>query len=169
MKILGIIGFGPIGKRVAKIAQSFGMQVLMHTNHPEPFADAEFVDLEKLIKQADFISLHRRLTDKSRNMVNADFLKQMKPTSFLINTSRAGLINEQDFIKALQNKTIAGAAMDVFWQEPPEDNHPLFALDNVIITPHVAWASHETRQNLLNMLAENIKCFIEGRPINIVN
>lgn len=167
-KTLGIIGFGSIGKAVAKIALAFGMKVIASTNHPAPFDGVEFADCDTLLSQSDFVSLHCPLTDKTEGMVNADFLAKMKPSAMLINTSRGQVINEADLANALKNGTIAAAGVDVLSTEPPKADNPLIGLDNCFITPHIAWAGYETRVRLMEICKENLKAFSLGKPQNVV-
>ena len=167
-KTLGIIGFGSIGKAVAKIGLAFGMKVIASTNHPAPFESVEFTDKDTLLAKSDFVSLHCPLTEKTEGMVNADFLAKMKPSAMLINTSRGQVVNENDLAEALKNKTIAAAGLDVLSQEPPKADNPLFGLKNCFITPHIAWAGYETRARLMEICKENVKAFSLGNPINIV-
>lgn len=167
-KTLGIIGFGSIGKAVAKIALAFGMKVIASTNHPAPFDGVEFTDKDTLLRNSDFVSLHCPLNEKTEGMVNADFLAKMKPSAMLINTSRGQVVNENDLAAALKNGTIAAAGLDVLSSEPPKADNPLFGLANCYITPHIAWAGYETRVRLMEICKENIRAFAEGKPINIV-
>lgn len=167
-KTIGIIGFGNIGKAVAKIALAFGMKVIATTNHPAPFEGVEFTDRDTLLANSDFVSLHCPLTEKTEGMVNADFLAKMKPSAMLINTSRGQVVNENDLAQALENGVIAAAGLDVLSQEPPKADNPLFGLKNCHITPHIAWAGYETRVRLMEICKENLKAFSLGKPINIV-
>lgn len=167
-KTIGIIGFGSIGKAVAKIALAFGMKVIATTNHPAPFDGVEFTDRDILLANADFVSLHCPLTEKTEGMVNADFLAKMKPSAMLINTSRGQVVNENDLAEALKNGTVAAAGLDVLSQEPPKADNPLFGLQNCYITPHIAWAGYETRVRLMEICKENLKAFSIGKPINVV-
>jgi glycerate dehydrogenase len=170
-KTLGIIGAGAIGKEVIKIALTLGMNILVHSRTPKSWGEArvQSVSLEELLKQSDFVSIHCPLTTDTRHFINKDRLKLMKPTSFIINTSRGPLIKETDLIAALQQGEIAGAALDVQDPEPPELNNPLFDMDNVILTPHIGWRRLESRQRLIKLMADNIEAFIKGNPINIVS
>lgn len=167
-KTLGIIGFGSIGKAVAKIALAFGMKVVASTNHPAPFEGVEFADKDSLLAKSDFVSLHCPLTEKTEGMVNAEFLAKMKPSAMLINTSRGQVINETDLAAALKNRTVAAAGLDVLSLEPPKADNPLFGLKNCYITPHIAWAGYETRVRLMEICKENVKAFALGKPQNIV-
>lgn len=167
-KTLGIIGFGSIGKAVAKIALAFGMKVVASTNHPAPFEGVEFADKDSLLAKSDFVSLHCPLTEKTEGMVNAEFLAKMKPSAMLINTSRGQVVNETDLAAALKNRTVAAAGLDVLSLEPPKADNPLFGLKNCYITPHIAWAGYETRVRLMEICKENVKAFALGKPQNIV-
>lgn len=167
-KTLGIIGFGKIGKAVAKIAEAFGMKVLASTNHPSPFGNVEFCEKDELLKKSDFVSLHCPLTPQTEKMVNPDFLSKMKKNAVLINTSRGQVVDEKALADALANGVIAGAGLDVLETEPPKADCPLFGLDNCYITPHIAWAGFETRERLMKICRENIEAFLGGNPINLV-
>lgn len=170
-KVIGIYGFGRIGQQVAKIGQSFEMKVLATHKHPKRDAQpgVEFVDLPTLFKRSDFISLHAPLSEKNYEIVNYDYLSLMKASAYLINTGRGGLIHETDLGKALQEKLIGGAALDVLQKEPPAPKHPLLQYPNCIITPHIAWISKEARHRLLAITINNIISFLEGSPQNVVN
>ncbi|WP_425800957.1 NAD(P)-dependent oxidoreductase [Desulfitobacterium sp. Sab5] len=169
-KTLGLIGSGGIGGQVMKIARSLGMNILVYSRTPKKWEDSNIqsVTLEELLKKSDFVSIHCPLTPETKHLINRETLKLMKPSAYLINTSRGPIIKETDLIEALQNKTIAGAALDVQEQEPPELDNPLFDMDNVILTPHIGWRCIESRQRLINLIADDIKAFTEGNPINVV-
>lgn len=169
-KTLGIYGFGRIGQKVGELALAFDMQVLATHRHPERDArpGVTFVEWEELIKSSDFLSLHAPLQEGNKGIVNEDALRQMKSNAYLINTGRGGLIQEQHLAKALKEKWIAGAALDVLNQEPPPADHPLLGLENCLITPHLAWASVEARERLLEGTLQNIETFLQGKPGNIV-
>lgn len=170
-KTLGILGAGAIGNQVIKIALALGMEVLTNTRTARVYENPHIrsVSLDDLLKQSDFISIHVPLTPETKHMINKNRLSQMKPSAFLINTSRGSVINEVDLIKALQDKVIAGAALDVLEQEPPESDNPLLYMNNVILTPHIGWKCLESRQRLIKLLSTNIASFIQGNPINIVS
>ena len=171
-KTLGIVGFGRIGFAVAEIANAFKMRVLAfspHTNTYNGFGTVEFCSLEKLVAESDFISLHCPLTESTSGMVNKAFLEKMKRSAYLINTSRGGVVNEQDLAAALENGTIAGAGLDVLSAEPPKGGNVLIGAKNCLITPHIAWASLEARTKLLNIFLENVESFVKGTPVNVVN
>ncbi len=167
-KTLGIIGFGKIGKAVAKIAYAFGMKVIASTNHPVPFEGVEFCDKNELLSKSDFISIHCPLTPQTEKMVDSDFLAKMKKSAILINTSRGQVIDEASLAFALKNGIIAGAGLDVLENEPPKSDCPLFGLENCYITPHIAWAGFETRERLMTICRENVEAFISGNPMNLV-
>ncbi|NER84102.1 MAG: D-2-hydroxyacid dehydrogenase [Leptolyngbya sp. SIO1D8] len=169
-KTLGIVGFGNIGQMVARIALGFGMKVLANRRNPArgKRAGVTFVSLEDLLRKSDIVSLHCPLTSENQGFINASNLALMKPSAFLINTSRGPLINEEDLEQALINGKISGAGLDVLCQEPPIPNHPLFRIPNCLITPHHAWATKESRQRLLDIVVDNVDSFIRGAPKNLV-
>ncbi len=169
-KTLGIIGAGNIGRAVIKIAKALDMNILVYTRTPREDSDGiRYVDLETLLKNSDYVSLHCPLTPQTRHIINKDTLSLMKPSAFLINTSRGALVDEPALIEALQNGVIAGAALDVQETEPPVEDNPLYTLDNVILTPHMGWKGLETRQRLVSILDGNIKAFFAGNPRNVVS
>ena len=171
-KTIGIVGFGRIGRRVAEIANAFGMRVVAHTRTPEeppPYEGFAFVDLEKLARESDVISLNCPLTHQTNGMINAGFITRCKPSALLINAGRGALVNELDLADALSKNKLAGAALDVVSKEPIGADNPLLEAPNCIITPHMAWASLEARQRLMQLTAENIAAFQRGEPINVVN
>lgn len=169
-KTLGVIGAGAIGKQVMKIAKALGMNILVHSRTHKDLGDSsiKFVRVEELLKESDFITLHCPLTSETKYLIDKSKLELMKPSSFIINTSRGAIIKEEDLIEALKNKRIAGAALDVQEIEPPELNNPLFDMENVILTPHIGWKCLEARQRLMGLIAQNIEAFIKGKPINII-
>ncbi len=169
---LGIVGYGRIGARVAQIADAFGMKVRATTRSPKPdpaLADFAWVSLDQLLAESDVVSLHCPQTDQTTGMVNEAFFKQMKPSAFLINTSRGGLVNEADLVKALHSGQLAGAALDVVDSEPMPAGSVLIGAPNLIITPHIAWSALSARQRLMQTTAENIQAFLTGQPQNVVN
>lgn len=171
-KTLGLIGFGSIAKEVAKIGQAFGMRVIAHRRSGKPATGFEFVEmmfLETIFRESDVLSLHCPLTEETKGIINAERLEWMKPTSYLINTGRGPLIVEQDLADALNQGKIAGAGLDVLSVEPPSADNPLQEAKNCVITPHVAWVAFEARRRLLQMTADNIKAFLNGTPVNVVN
>ena len=169
-KTLGIIGAGNIGRAVIKIAKALDMDILVYTRTPREDSDGiRYVDLETLLKNSDYVSLHCPLTPQTKHIINKETLSLMKPSAFLINTSRGALVDEPALIEALQNNVIAGAALDVQETEPPVDDNPLYTMDNVILTPHMGWKGLETRQRLVSILDGNIKAFFAGNPRNVVS
>jgi glycerate dehydrogenase len=170
-KTLGVIGSGTIGREVIKIALALGMNIIVYSRTQKSFdnPNIRFVSLEELLKQSDFVTLHCPLTSDTLHFIHKDRIKLMKPTAFIINTSRGGVIKETDLIEALQNREIAGAALDVLEPEPPAVTNPLFQMENVILTPHIGWKRLESRQRLIKLMAGNIEAFIQGKLINVVN
>ena len=153
-----------------QIAQALDMNILVHSRTPrEDEKGIRYVSLEELLKNSDYVSMHCPLTESTKHMINKETLSLMKPSAFIINTSRGALIDEAALIEALKNGTIAGAGLDVQEMEPPEENSPLYTMDNVLLTPHMGWKGLETRQRLVSILADNIKKFTEGNPINVVS
>ena len=171
-KTLGLIGgTGAIGQNVIKIALTLGMNILIYNRTPKPCDDpkVQFVALDELLRQSDFVTIHCPLTADTKHLINKDKLKLMKSTAFIINTARGAIIQESHLIEALQQGEIAGAALDVQDPEPPDLDNPLFSMDNVIMTPHIGWRRFESRQRLIELMAVNIEAFIQGKPINVVN
>ena len=165
---LGIIGFGQIGQAVARIAVAFGMRVLANrrdTIQPPP-PGVEYADLNQLFAESDVISLHCPLTPQTKGIIHAARLAQMKPSAFLINTSRGPLVVESDLAAALAEGEIAGAAVDVLSTEPPPADNPLLQAPNCLITPHLAWATAAARKRLIDIVAENLRAYLNGHPIN---
>jgi len=167
-KCMGILGWGKIGKKVAEIAAAFGMNVQVTTKYPDD-SDVEFVSISQLFETSDVISIHSSLTKEMKGLVNNDLINTMKPSAYLLNTSRGQIINDQDLADALNNGILSGAGIDVFSVEPPSGNHPLLHAKNVVLTPHIAWTSFEARQKLLEITANNIRAFQRGNPLNQVN
>ena len=171
-KTLGLIGHGALGGRVEALAKAFGMRVLVARSlRPDAAPDPARVPLEQLLAESDLVSLHCPLTEHTDKLVNRDFLAAMKPGAALINTARGGLVDEPALAEALRAGRLGGAALDVLGQEPPPADHPLLAADlpNLIITPHSAWVSTESRQRLLDGVVANVRAWKAGRPINVVN
>lgn len=167
-KTMGIVGIGKIGKQVAAIAHAFGMNVLYYGGNSSE-AYCKSVSLYDVFIQSDFVSLHCPLTAENKEFVNKELLGLMKPSSYLINTARGGLINEKDLAEVLYKNKISGAALDVLNTEPPGKNHPLIGLHNCIITPHNAWISKEARQRIMDITLQNITTFLKGKLQNVVN
>jgi len=168
-KTLGIIGYGELGKAVAKLAKCFGMNVLLAKRN-EVDSRTGRVDLTTLLSASDVVSLHCPLTESNRHMIAENELAIMKPDAILINAARGGLVDEDALLNALKNNQIGAAALDVLEEEPPSVNHPLinYHADNLILTPHIAWASRESRQKLVNEIAKNIQAYQQGQSRNIV-
>jgi glycerate dehydrogenase len=166
---MGIFGFGSIGKAVARIAEAFGMHVLVHTRTvPIMTGTIQFVTREKLFTNSDVISLHCPQTAETTDLINAENLALMKATAFLINTSRGKLVNENDLANALNQGSIAGAGLDVLVSEPPPLNNPLLTAKNCIITPHIAWATKAARIRLMKTVVQNVSAFLQGASQNVV-
>jgi glycerate dehydrogenase len=171
-KTLGVIGFGRIGRRVAEIAHALGMKILAFNQddvHPPAYPDFEWTSLDELVQAADVITLHCPLTPETQGMINSKRIAAMKPSAFVLNTSRGGLIVDQDLADALNQDRLAGAGLDVLSIEPPPPHQPLLDAKNCIVTPHLAWATREARVRLMNAVAENLAAFVEGRSQNVVN
>jgi len=173
-KTLSIVGLGAIGQRVAQIGHALGMKVVAaqraHRNvEPGPAGELPRLGLDELFATADVLTLHCPLTDETRHLVNAQRLALMKPSAFLINTSRGPLVDESALAAALREGRIAGAALDVLSDEPPRADNPLLSAPNCVITPHIAWRSLEARQRLMDRAAENLRSFLQGRPVNTVS
>jgi len=171
-KNLGILGFGVLGRGVAKAASILGMETLIceSFNPDKPDDSLDRVGFDELLRESDVVSLHCPLTKETDGIFNDDAFEKMKSSAILINTARGRLVNDQALIKAIENKSIAGAAIDVLDQEPPESDHPLMQKDykNLIITPHIAWAARESRQRALDQIADNVEAFLKGKPTNVV-
>ena len=168
---MGIVGLGHTGLATARIALGFGMEVYAYTSKSPLQLQAEIhkMELDELFRQCDVISLHCPLTDSTRHLVNAERLATMKPTAILINTARGPLVDEAALAAALNAGTIAAAGVDVLSEEPARADNPLLAAKNCYITPHIAWGSSAARQRLMQILVENVKSYMDGKPINIVN
>lgn len=170
-KTMGLIGLGDIAMKVAEIARAFGMRVIAYRKNPHKTTDPtiQMVSLDDIFEQSDVVSLHIPLSEETRHLVHAGNLAKMKSSAYLINTARGALVNEKDLSKALADKRIAGAGLDVLSQEPPSEDNPLLNARNCVITPHIAWAMVETRTRLLQLASDNIRAYQQGRPINQVN
>lgn len=168
---MGLIGFGRIGRATGELARAFGMKVIASkSNRSNETPDwVERVEMDELFRRSDVVSLHCPQTDETLHLVNRERLALMKPTAFLINTSRGGLVDEAALYDALKNNTISGAGLDVVTTEPPRDSNPLFELPNCYITPHIAWATKSARSRLLNVAVENLESFSRGDLQNLVN
>lgn len=170
-KTMGIIGFGKIGQTTGRIAKALGMRVLAAGSRPTPQGEAiaEYVDIDTVFAQADVITLHCPLFPNTQGLINKDNIAKMKDGVIIINNSRGGLVVEEDLADALNSGKVYAAAVDVVSTEPIRGDNPLLKAKNCIITPHISWAPKEARQRIMDMTEENIKAFINGAPINVVN
>ncbi len=168
-KTIGIIGFGNIAKAVAKIALAFNMKVLVYTRTEREAENIEFVSSDELLKRSDVVTVHCPLNDESYRMFNSESFNKFKDGAFFINTARGGVMDEVALRAALESGKLSGAAIDVLETEPMSPDCALLGAKNCIITPHIAWAPLETRLRLLDIVTENIKAFLGGNPINVVN
>ena len=171
-KVIGIIGFGRIGRQIGDLAHAFGMEVRAYdplkgtTPTYQPFS---WVTIERAFESSDVVSLNCPLTDENAQFVNSTLLNRMKPSAFLINAARGGLVHEHDLAEALNAGKIAGASVDVVSAEPIKSDNPLLSARNCIITPHMAWGTTEARKRLMHQAAENLRAYLSGRPANVVN
>lgn len=169
-KTLGLVGAGGIGGQVIRIAQAMDMKILVYRRTPQEDGDGiRYVSLDTLLRESDYVSLHCPLTQETRHLIGREELARMKPTAFLINTARGALIDEEALIEALRAGTIAGAGLDVQETEPPAADNPFYDMENVILTPHMGWKGQETRQRMVDIVAEDIHSFFEGHPVNVVS
>jgi glycerate dehydrogenase len=167
---MGIVGFGHIGQAVAALAQALGMKVLTHVRSSRDLPPGVTAcSLEDLLRQSDVVTLHCPLTNDTQHLINAERLKLMKKSAFLINSSRGPLVDEQALAAALNSQQIAGAGLDVLSTEPPDDDNPLPKARNCVITPHIAWATKSARQRLMGIVIGNLKAFQAGKPVNVVS
>jgi glycerate dehydrogenase len=168
-RVMGIVGYGALGRAVARVAEAFGMQVQLANRPGGPATDGRH-DLDDMLPRLDVLSLHCPLTDATRGLVSAARLARMKPEAVLINTARGALVDTRALAEALRNGRLGGAGIDVLEQEPPPADHPLLdpAIPNLIVTPHVAWAARESRQRCLDELALNVESFLAGGSRNRV-
>jgi len=168
-KKLGLAGYGAIGREVAVRAMAFGMEILAY----DPYLDAEkieatgakAVDLDTMLSESDIVSIHLPVVPSTIGIVNKDWFNKMKPTAFVINSARAAVIDQRDFVEALENKTIGGAAVDVYWQEPIPANHPLLKMKNVLCSPHFAGLTQDVDGWSGRKMAENVHAYLEGREM----
>ena len=170
-KTIGIIGFGRIGFQEGRIAKAIGMNVLAYDPYPHAGGRevAEYVSLDELYARSDVISLHCNLTEENYGMINKKTIARMKEGVIVINNSRGQLIHEQDLAEALNEGRVRAAGLDVVSTEPIKGNNPLLKAKNCIITPHISWASLECRDRIMNISADNLKAFLNGKPVNVVN
>lgn len=171
-KTIGLIGFGKIGNEVAKIAEAFSMNILCYvpSTKPQPnYKNFRFVSLDELAENSDIVSLHCPLTTETLNIINESFISKMKSNAIIINTARGASVDEKALAEAINSGKIAGAGVDVLSTEPPKVDNPLLSCEKCLITPHIAWAGFETRQRLLGVVYNNLKAFLSGTPVNVVN
>lgn len=170
-KTLGVIGYGNIGKKVAKIAECFGMNVIVNTSHPEKYDDDGiiFTDKDEVFAKSDIITLHCPLTDDTKEIIRKENIDKMKDNVRLINVSRGGLVNEMDLADALNAGKVLSAGVDVVLTEPMDKDNPLLNANNITITPHMAWASVDARKRLVHEIAENFEAYLKGKKRNVVN
>lgn len=166
---LGVVGHGSIGRRVERIARAFGMKVLVYTRTPGKSEDTEYVSFDELLSRSDAVTVHCPLTDATAKLFNGESFAKMKQGAFFVNTSRGGVVDEPALRDALDSGRLGGAALDVLATEPMSADCPLIGAENLIITPHVAWAPLETRQRLLGIVENNIECWLRGEPVNVVS
>jgi len=168
---LGIVGFGRIGQATGRLGRAFGMKIVAHDIQakPDEHPDVEFLDVDDVFRRADVVTLHCPLTPQTENLVNAERLALMKPTAFLINTSRGPVVDQQALADALNADRLGGAGLDVLAVEPPAPDNPLLTAKNCYITPHIAWATRSARARLMKTVVDNVRAFLEGRPQNVVN
>jgi glycerate dehydrogenase len=171
-KTLGIVGFGRIGRQTAAIGHAFGMRIIAHDANetaPPPYGGFRFTSLDDLLRESDVVSLHCPLFPATQGLINRRTLALMKPSAYLVNTSRGPLIVDQDLADALNAGQIAGAGLDVLSVEPPPADNPLIAAKHCLLTPHNAWASRESRARLLGLAVRNLEAFLKGSPTNVVS
>ena len=170
-KTMGIIGFGRIGQETGKIAKALGMRVIANDEYPNDSGRAigEYVSREELFKQADVIALHCPLFPSTEHLVNKASIAKMKDGVIILNNSRGPLIDEQDLADALEIGKVYAAGLDVVSSEPIKGDNPLLHAKNCIITPHISWAPKESRQRLMDIAVNNLKAYVEGQPVNVVN
>jgi phosphoglycerate dehydrogenase-like enzyme len=171
-KTLGIVGLGPIGLEVARLARAIGMQIIAWTRSPDDRGVSyglEYVQLDELFRKADLVTLHLAHTGETEGIISRELLRSMKKDAFFINTSRAALVDNGALIELLRERKLGGAAVDVFETEPIPTDHPLLHLDNVVLTPHIGFNTREAGANQLNMAIDNLKAFLNGEKRNVVN
>lgn len=171
-KTIGIIGYGRIGQSTGRIAQALGMKVLAFDSFKNPSLESEtckYAELEELFADSDVIALHCPLFPSTQGIINKDNIAKMKDGVIIINNSRGSLIVEEDLKEALNSGKVAAAGLDVVSTEPIKGDNPLLQAKNCIITPHISWAPKESRQRLMDIAVDNLKAFIDGKPVNVVN
>ena len=170
-KTFGVIGFGRIGQATAKLAQAFGLKIMISSRTQKDiagFESARWASIDEVVAGSDFVSLHCPLTESNHEFFNAQLIAKMRATGILINTARGGLIHEQDLASALNSGQIGGACLDVLSTEPPDAENPLLSASRCLLTPHIAWTAIEARNRLMQITADNIAAFLKGSPTNVV-
>ena len=170
-KTMGVVGFGRIGRSVGRIADAMGMRVIANDTYQgdsPAYPGFRWAALDELLRESDVVSLHSPLLPETQGMIHADTLALMKPSAFLINTSRGALVMDQDLADALNASRLAGAGLDVLSVEPPAETNPLLSARNCLVTPHIAWATREARARLMDAVAGNISAWISGNPRNVI-
>ena len=170
-KTMGVIGFGRIGRAVGRIADAMGMRVIASDTFqgdPPAYEGFRFATVEEVLAESDVVSLHAPLFPETQGMINARTLRLMKPSAFLINTSRGALVVDQELADGLNAGVIAGAGLDVLTVEPPAETNPLFTARNCLVTPHIAWATHEARGRLMDLAVHNVAAFLNGAPVHVI-
>ncbi len=167
--VLGIVGHGAIGRRVAQIGSALGMHILVHTRTPREESGVEFVSKHELLTRSDVVSLHCPLTDQTRHFIDRSALQLMKPSAMLLNCSRGAVVDEHALAEALSARRLRGAGVDVLSEEPPKADHPLLSAERCVVTPHIAWATGAARRRLLTITEQNIQKFLDGSPQNVVS
>lgn len=167
-KTFGVYGYGSIGRKVARIAEAFSMNVIVHSRHEHADCPYPQVSAEEIFKRSDYLSLHCPLNESTAKTINGQTLALMKKDAVIINTARGGLIDEAALANALNEGRIGGACVDALSVEPPKDGNPLIGAKNCLITPHIAWVPRETRQRLVEIAAGNLQAFADGKPRNVV-
>ena len=169
---LGIVGLGKLGQRVAGVAKAFGMKVIAWSQNLTPEkakqAGVDYASKEDLFRNADFVTIHYQLGERSRGLITAEDIARMKPSAYLINTARASIVDQAALLKALQDKKIAGAGLDVFDVEPLPLNHPYRKLDNVVITPHLGYVSEQNYRKYFPDIVEDIRAWLDGKPVRVI-
>ncbi|GEO11491.1 D-2-hydroxyacid dehydrogenase [Segetibacter aerophilus] len=171
-KTMGIIGFGRIGQKVGDVATAFGMNIIGNSRHwtgQTHRNNFRWAEIPQLLAQSDVVSIHCPLFPETKGLINSKSLQTMKPSAFLLNTSRGPIVIDEDLADALNNDVIAGAGIDVLSVEPPAKDNPLFTAKNCIITPHISWATKEARARLMKITVDNLAAFLNGKPVNVVN
>jgi phosphoglycerate dehydrogenase-like enzyme len=169
---LGIVGLGKLGQRVAQVGKAFGMKVMAWSQNLTPekakAAGVDYAGKEELFQKADIVTIHYQLGERSRGLIGADDIARMKPSAFLINTARAPIVDQAALLKALQDKKIAGAGLDVFEVEPLPPDHPYRKLDNVVITPHLGYVSEQNYRKYFADIVEDIRAWLDGKPVRVI-